>query len=415
MLAPDLIPVWSGIGSYAFSLLNRLPDDIEVHVLTTRRKISGSKGASDLSDQQIQNLFSPNIKLHFLSSAENTFSYHLKFQFACLRELPKLNKKHNFAFVHSNFPLMSEIFLHLLRRQKTPFLSTIHTTIEGQHEAVKISQKPILNMEQSDLGNLFLLPALHLAENICLKNSTKLIATSSYIRSELLSHFPFLRQHEIPVIHNGIDDKLFSKKETPNLKLVNVEEDIDLNRSVVLFTGRLVASKGINVLIQAIPSVLKEVSDALFLFAGGGNSADYINLLQRKNVSDESYRFLGYVPDYLNMPDLYSLADVYVMPTLYESFPLRLLESLACENAVVASNVCGVPEVIKPMENGILVPPGKPDAVADGIITFLQDDKLRLSAGKNARQTIRDGFSADVMASKTLAVYEQLFSLGANS
>jgi glycosyltransferase involved in cell wall biosynthesis len=97
------------------------------------------------------------------------------------------------------------------------------------------------------------------------------------------------------------------------------------------------------------------------------------------------------------------------MPTTYESFPLRLLESMACQNAVVASNICGVPEIIRPMDNGILVPPRRVGSLADALIGLLQDRSLRRKLGRNAQQTVLKGFSAEVMMSKTMEIYKSMF------
>lgn len=408
MLSPDLIPVWSGIGSYVYSLLKHLPSEVEVQVLTTKRKIQSGSGIFQIEEQNVQDLFPSNVKIHFISSAENTFSYHLQFQLACLRFFPKLHKENRFSFVHTNFPLMSELLLQLAKRINIPVLSTIHTTIEGQHFAVRQSDQSILKMQQSDLANLFLMPTLHIAEEVCLKHSTKLMSSSYYMRSELQSHFSFLEEQEIPVVHYGIDTDLFSPRKDPNLALLDLTNNVISGRQVVLFTGRLVASKGIDILVKAIPKVLKEVPDALFLFAGGGDPTYYIKLLRENSVPDDSFRFIGYV-HYLNMPDLYSLADVFVMPTLYESFPLRLLESMACKKAIVASDTCGIPEIIKPMHNGVLVPPRNVESLAEALTSLLQDRSLRLKLGKNAEQTISDGFSAEVMTSKTLDIYKNLY------
>lgn len=207
----------------------------------------------------------------------------------------------------------------------------------------------------------------------------------------------------MPVIHYGIDTRFFSPQKPKNPVL---QELFSLERPIVLFTGRFVLSKGMHTLIEAIPDVVSEFPDVLFVFVGGGDYAPYVEKLKSKGVPEKYYRFLGYM-QYFEMPQVYSLASIYVMPTLYESFPLRMLESMSCQRAVIATNVCGIPEIIRSGYNGILVPPQNSKALKEKLIMLLEDEKLRQKIGENARKTILNGFSVEIMTSKTLKVYEE--------
>lgn len=403
VLAPDLIPVWSGIGSYMVGLLKNLPKSIEAHVLTTRRKVPSGQRKIEVKDEYVLREFKDNVKIHFVSSAEDTFLYHLKFQLACFRVVPKLFKEEGFALLHSNFPLMSDVILQLAKQVRVPTVTTIHTTIEGQHEAVKAALKNVAKLEQSDKANLYLYLPLKACELLYLRNRLRFIATSYFIKREITHFFPFLKGRDIPVIHYGIDTRFFSPQKPKNPVL---QELYSLERPIVLFTGRFVLSKGMHTLIEAIPDVVSEFPDVLFVFVGGGDYAPYVEKLKSKGVPENYYRFLGYM-QYFEMPQVYSLASIYVMPTLYESFPLRMLESMSCQRAVIATNVCGIPEIIRSGYNGILVPPQNSKALKEKLIMLLEDEKLRQKIGENARKTILNGFSVEIMTSKTLKVYEE--------
>src|SRR5204863_670546 len=102
----------------------------------------------------------------------------------------------------------------------------------------------------------------------------------------------------------------------------------------------------------------------------------------------------GYVPDE-HLPDYYSLADVYVSPSLMEGFGLTLAEALACETPVVAAEAGSVAEVVGP--GGILVPPRDPAALADAISGLLQDCELRRELGRRGREHIVREFSIEKM------------------
>ena len=399
ILAPDLVPVWSGIATYTIGLLKNMPNDIELHVLTTKRELPGVDPENEM--RLLLKETGKNVKIYPVCRSTKTLWDHAKFQATCLRVIPELHRQSNFDLLHVNFPLMSELLITVTKRLRIPVVSTIHTTIEGQHRGVKIGQTEISKLEQTDFANLFLNLPLRLAEYVCLSHYSKLIATSNFIMNELKTCFPFIAEEDISVVHNGVDTTFFhSTNDYGNGKIAKLKAT---NRPIVLFTGRFVASKGIHNLVQAIPRVVKDHPDVLFVFTGGGDYLHYFKTLKQK-TRRENCCFLGYLPRQ-DMPKVYSLASVYVMPTLYESFPLRLLESMACENAVVATRVCGIPEVIRSGENGFLIPPRDSHSLAETVGNLLGDAHLLRKIGARARNTILTGFSAKIMAEKTLDIY----------
>lgn len=402
MLAPDLVPVWSGIATYVIGLLENAPQDIDLHVITTRRSIPGVDGTRELN--AFLNKLKGNIKIYPICNSTQTLFDHARFQVACLKAVPELHRKLGFDILHVNFPLMSEVLLTLTRRVRIPIVSTIHTTIEGQHKGVSGAGEQLSTMGQTDLANMFLGLPLKVAELICLKNYSKLIATSYFVEKELTSFFPLMARFDRTVIHNGINVDFF--RPTDELASGKLADLQSIDRPIILYTGRFVASKGIYTLIRAIPMVLERHPTALFVFTGGGDYSPYFNMLGSK-VQAENCLFLGYLPRE-EMPKLYSIATVYAMPTLYESFPLRLLESMACERAVVASEICGIPEVIESGKNGFLVPAQDSLSMAKAINVLLDRKDLLKQIGKKARKTILERFSAEVMTRRTMEVYQSI-------
>jgi len=404
MLAPDLIPIWSGIATYGIGLLKNMPKNVELHVITTKRELPGVDTEKEM--RSLLKELGQNVKIYPVCNATKTLWDHARFQATCLRVLPELHKQLQFDLLHVNFPLMSEVLITITKRLRIPMLATIHTTIEGQHQGVEAGEKEISKLGQTDFANMFLGRPLRLVEYICLSNYSKLIATSNFIKKELEIYFPFIASRDIPVIHNGVDSELFHHtNDFGNGAIAKIHAT---NRPIILFTGRFVASKGIYTLVEAIPKILKDHPEALFVFAGGGDYKSYFKKLERK-IREANCCFLGYMP-WQDMPKLYSVASVYVMPTLYESFPLRLLESMACENAVVATNISGIAEVVQHGENGFLMPPKDSTSLTDAINALLEDPQLSRKIGKKARDTILKGFSAKIMTRKTLDVYNEFFN-----
>jgi glycosyltransferase involved in cell wall biosynthesis len=302
---------------------------------------------------------------------------------------------------------MSDILVQLLNKLKTKTVSTVHTTLQGPNLAVRQGEKRLLEMDQSDFANLLLLLPLEVCEYLYLRRVSHLIATSNYIKMELQRHFPFVNNlhRYFPVVPNGVDTELFSPSCTCTRK--DLQDLASLDRPIVLFTGRLVASKGIYTLIRAVPKILHAKPSAMLLFVGPGDPRQYVRELRSMGVPEENFRFLGYLNSYFDMPQVYSLARVFAVPTLYESFPLRILEAMSCEKAIVATNVCGIPEMIENGRNGILIQPGNYEELARNIILLLEDENLGGKLGKAARRTVMEKFSAARMGSLTFDAFRR--------
>jgi glycosyltransferase involved in cell wall biosynthesis len=108
------------------------------------------------------------------------------------------------------------------------------------------------------------------------------------------------------------------------------------------------------------------------------------------------------VPDEV-MPSYYSLADVFVLPSLLEGFGLPLAESMACGTPIVATTAGSIPEVVG--DAGLLVPPMNATALAEALQTLLADSELRQMLGARGVKRARDIYSQDNMVTQTLAVY----------
>ena len=178
----------------------------------------------------------------------------------------------------------------------------------------------------------------------------------------------------------------------------------------VLFVGRLEKRKGVKTLFKAIPIVLEEVPDAQFHIVGkdtnlapnGGSYREFLlqNLGKKyhKNV-----RFVGYVDDN-ELKDFYRNCDIFVAPSLYESFGLIYLEAMAWGKPVIGCDTGGAPEIIEDGETGILIPPEDVNALAGAIIN-LKDEKLRAKMGEKGRRKVENDFSNKIMAENTYKIY----------
>jgi glycosyltransferase involved in cell wall biosynthesis len=231
--------------------------------------------------------------------------------------------------------------------------------------------------------------------------ATVMVAVSEQVRRQAV-HQEGIRPDKVCVIANGIDFPLAAS--------LNPEARASLARSLglkpggclVLSVGRLRVQKGHTYLLEAIPEVLDQFPDTIFAVAGEGElRADLEAKAQELGIAG-AVRFLGNVA---NMAELLNIADLFVLPSLWEGLPLALLEAMMAGLPVVATQVEGVEEVIQSYQNGLLVPPADPEALRKAIIQLLEDDRQRAQLGQAAQATIINKFTVDRMCK----AYEALF------
>lgn len=176
-----------------------------------------------------------------------------------------------------------------------------------------------------------------------------------------------------------------------------------------LFVGRLVAQKGLEYLVRASALLKKKGLDFSVDIVGDGPLNDDIRKLVHELGVEDCVRFLGYVSDDA-LPRIYSEADIFVLPSVWEGLPLTILEAWASELPVIATNVGGIGDVSVHAENALVVPSGDVEAFAEAMEQLISDTSLRKKLGKNGRELVESGYTWKRVAERTMEVYEQLLS-----
>jgi len=399
-LAPELYPIWGGGGAYAIGLLKNLPKDVEVDVLATRRKIPEDEKSS--SQELPPDFLSDNIHIHYLSSGKDTFFSHVKFQYSCYKWVPKLDKMHHFDVIHSQHQPMSDILLKFTST-KLKYVTTVHETFSRRNKAIKGSKIGFEGFESSEKWMVSLSPFLQEIEKLYMSKSHAFISPSKWMKNVLCEDFN-KDASCIRVAYNGVDHRKFS----PKAKKSEFVEKIHNEASgpIVLFSGRMISTKGVHVLIKAMPKVISQIKDVHFVFIGGGNSRPYRQMIEKMEIPSRNYNFVGYIQDFNDLPGLYTIASVFVAPTLYENFPFRVLENMSCQNPVIATNIVGIPEMITDGVNGLLIPPWDSAKLAEKIVNVINDKVLAKRLGQNARRTIEKQFTYQEFADRTKEAYD---------
>jgi alpha-maltose-1-phosphate synthase len=286
-----------------------------------------------------------------------------------------------------------------------PFVLSIH------------SLEPLRPWKIEQLGNGY-----HLStwmERTALEHADAIVAVSRQTREDVLRLFdvPPARVH---VIHNGIDPTEYRPTGATDALQ---RHGIDPARPYLLFVGRITRQKGIIHLVDAIPQIDPELQ--IVLAAGAPDTPEIGREMEAHVAAARARRedliWLREMLPRAEMIQLYEHAAVFCCPSVYEPFGIINLEAMACETAVVASRVGGIPEVVVPEETGLLVdltlspgtfeptdPAAFSAALAAAINRLAADPELRARMGKRGRQRVLDHFSWDAIAETTLGLYRTL-------
>ncbi len=183
---------------------------------------------------------------------------------------------------------------------------------------------------------------------------------------------------------NGIDVTRFDRRRLSDASLQALREEIGLEADsrVVGFVGRLVEEKGILDLLEAAKSVAATVPEARFLIVGPYDEDD--------------------------IPELYALMDVLVLPSYREGFPRAPMEASAMGVPAVVTDIRGCRETVEPGVNGLLVPVGDVDALARALIELLTDEPRRRRMGEAGRAIAEERFDEQKVFERVLEEYERL-------
>ena len=191
----------------------------------------------------------------------------------------------------------------------------------------------------------------------------------------------------------------------PNGVLIPESADPDGRGEHVVFSGRQEPRKGLHVLLRAWPDVHRQTGLRLRLI--GADPLSVRLLVARERLSDEGVDVLGIVSEERLTQELRT-AKALVAPSLGgESFGMVLTRAFACATPVVASDISGYRSVMEPAA-GVVVPPGKPAALADAIAALLADEPRREELGRAARAIAQQRYSWDRIAQRLAEIYEHL-------
>jgi alpha-maltose-1-phosphate synthase len=287
------------------------------------------------------------------------------------------------------------------------------------HVVTAHSLEPLRPWKAEQLGGGYALSGW--AERTAIEAADAVIAVSGAMREDILGCYPALDPARVHVIHNGIDTEEYRPVQAHDAL---TRYGIDPQRPFLLFVGRITRQKGVIHLVNAIP----EIDPALqIVLCAGAPDTPEIEREMEQGVARVAAGRPGviWIREMLSRPEviqLYTQAAVFCCPSVYEPFGIINLEAMACETAVVASAVGGIPEVVVDGETGILVPfesvggasfePRDPARferdLATAITTLMRDPARRDAMGAAGRRRAADHFGWASIARQTVDLYRSV-------
>ncbi|MDR1833063.1 MAG: glycogen synthase [Propionibacteriaceae bacterium] len=255
------------------------------------------------------------------------------------------------------------------------------------------------------------------AEKTAFEAAAAVISVSAGMRKDVLASYPDLDPSRVYVVRNGIDTEEF--KPDPGTDIVNGLH-VDLDRPLVVFVGRITRQKGLVHLVRAAKDF--DPDTQLLLLAGAPDTPEIAAEFDEAFTALSKTRPVTWVQEMLpraSVRQVLTHATVFACPSIYEPLGIVNLEAMACETAVVASAVGGIPEVVVDGETGLLVP-YDPEQAADpayvaafeakfaqDVNTLTRDPEKARQFGKAGRRRCIEEFSWEKIARETVAVYEK--------
>jgi glycogen(starch) synthase len=300
----------------------------------------------------------------------------------------ELGDRFEFDLVHGHDWLVAVAGDHLANRFRCPLVVTIHATEYGRHQGW-VDQHP-----QSHI---------HGVERWMANRADRVITCSHYMRGHVADIYG-LEESRVTVIPNGIDP--VDLQPVDDLDRLRGQFAAPHERLVVL-VGRLVYEKGFQLALDALPGLIERLGDVRFLVAGSGTHEQELRHQASELGLDAHGTFLGWIGDDV-LHSLYRIADLCVVPSIYEPFGLVALEAMASGCPCIVADTGGLREIVPEDERvGLRFNGGDAEHLAAMVERLLTDDALRDRLVAEASEHVLRFDWADV-ASQTAALYAQL-------
>jgi glycogen(starch) synthase len=381
--------VEGGLGRHVRKLAEGLVrEGVEVHVLTrgAREHLVEEDRAGVLVHRVAEPPF-PKDDLDRFVSWVRDMNTHMRAAGA------RLADRFDFDLIHGHDWLVAKACESLANKLGVPYLTTIHATEFGRHQGW-VSKHP-----QS---------YIHRVEKRMAQRAAGVITCSHYMRGHVADVFG-IDEDRVSVIPNGIDpEDLVAVDDLAALRARFAAPD----ERLVLLIGRLVYEKGFQIALDALPGVIRRVGGVRLLVAGSGTHEAELKKQAEKLGLMEHGTFMGWIGDDV-LHSLYRIADLCVVPSIYEPFGIVALEAMASGCPCIVADTGGLREIVSKRDVGLRFRSRDPKSLARMVERVLTDDDLRDRLVTEASEHVLQFDWAEV-ARQTIDVYAALLTTGSS-
>lgn len=357
-------------------LINKLSiEDFDIHIVCSDGK-------------RVKELINKGYIIKTITISRRVFELS---NFISLIKIYKLIKKEKYDIVHVHTPIACVLGRIAAKIAGVPLI--IYTAHGFYfHDGMGKWKKDFLVGIEKIMSNLF----------------TDLIFTVSKEDEKTAINKRIIDKNRVFYIGNGVNIKKFNINNISKDLLKKKKElsILDNKIKIICFIGRMVREKGIIDLIYAFKDILNIIPKTILLIIGDNidNERDLktkdelISLISKFNII-EKVIFTGYRNDIV---DLLAISDVFVLPSYREGMPITIIEAMAMERAVVASNIRGCREEVINGKTGYLVPVKSPKKLAGAVLKILKDVKLASKMGQNGRARVETEFNEEIVLEKQI-------------
>ncbi|MCK5628306.1 glycosyltransferase family 4 protein [Candidatus Bathyarchaeota archaeon] len=288
--------------------------------------------------------------------------------------------------IHAHDWLVATAGIGLKHVFRKPLVVTMHSTEVGRRDGIHSANEKMI----------------HETEAWLTYEAWRVICCSDYMISHVKWAFG-IPDDKLAMVPNGVNTQVYEKLQRRNLVAFRRKFALPQER-IVLYVGRLVYEKGVQILINAVPKVL-EKADTKFVIVGSGYMKEQLSKIVKNMGLEHKVLFTGFV-DEESLAKLQICADASVVPSLFEPFGIVALEAMAAKSPVVVSDTGGLSEIVDHNLTGVKVYPNNAESLAWGITKILLDEKFRKQIRRKAYKKIREKYNWDKIAQQTKTMYE---------
>lgn len=312
-----------------------------------------------------------------------------RLNFGLLSHAIQLHKKAPFDIMHAHDWMVTDAAWVMKAGFGIPLVATMHATEAGRMHGIHTELQRYI----------------HQLEWRLTFEAWTVICNSHHMHAELQRLFS-LPADKTVIIPNGTNPEIFDFDFDPAPMRAQYASP---HEKIVLFVGRMVYEKGVQVLLHAAPKILSNYPNTRFLIVGTGGYLDDLKRLAGHLNIHNHVSFLGYVSDH-DLRRLLRMSDVVAIPSLYEPFGIVALEGMAARTPVVTSDTGGLTDFVEHMVTGITTYTGDAGSLAWGLLEVLRNPDLASRLRETSYEKVQNIYNWKVLARRTLEVYEKVIA-----